>query len=125
MDKTIPESVLWDAISALERAEHHVTHKQRSDAAMALRVAIHRSEAAAALKGTVRVPVEPWQPIETAPKDGTRLLVFDPDVGRIVAGAGWDNDTPAQIRWEVMNDICVCPTHWMPLPAAPKEPKHG
>lgn len=31
----------WDAIAALERSEHHVTSKQKSDAAMALRLAIH------------------------------------------------------------------------------------
>jgi hypothetical protein len=41
MDKLVPvpESVLWDAIAALERAETHITVKQKSNAAMALRLA--------------------------------------------------------------------------------------
>lgn len=40
----VPEKVLWDAITALERSEHHVTFKQKSDAAMALRLAARRSD---------------------------------------------------------------------------------
>lgn len=35
---SVPEKVLWDAVAALERAGTHVTGKQKSDAAMALRV---------------------------------------------------------------------------------------
>ena len=37
--RVVPEKVLWDAIAALERSEHHVTGKQKSDAAMALGLA--------------------------------------------------------------------------------------
>ena len=35
----VPESALWDAVAALERSEKHVTGKQKSDAAQALRLA--------------------------------------------------------------------------------------
>lgn len=70
-----------------------------------------------------------WQPIETAPRDGTWLLLTGGDIQY-----GWDGDTVPP---------CVCghssgrewqfawydggaygeylrPTHWMPLPAPPE-----
>jgi hypothetical protein len=60
-----------------------------------------------------------WQPIETAPKDGTRILLwvlsqYDPReaVGR------WDSHGYWAIDY---NDVPCDPTHWMPLPAPPKE----
>ena len=65
-----------------------------------------------------------WQPIETAPKDGTEIL------------ACWDAPTPEYktrgvVRWEIYNAVgdgywATAPgdwnkrcTHWMPLPTAP------
>lgn len=41
---SVAVEVLWDAVAALERAEHHVTGKQKSDAATALRLAAHEQE---------------------------------------------------------------------------------
>ena len=79
-----------------------------------------------------------WQPIETAPKNGDELIGYRPDQGvfvfrwalmeEIVAKdmhgdpiedydedqADWWHD-----RWGWMEDDLV-PTHWMPLPPAPK-----
>ncbi len=58
-----------------------------------------------------------WQPIATAPKDGTQVLLFWK--GNI-AQAAWVSDWA---WWEVSgwreNLIVARPTHWMPLPAAP------
>lgn len=55
-----------------------------------------------------------WQPIETAPKDGTEVLLLSTNSKRDIAmycnGVwldGYSND--------------VDPTHWMPLPSAVKE----
>lgn len=72
-----------------------------------------------------------WQPIETAPKDGTRILLFD---GMGIAIASWwvpdptdfddddDFDEPLP-GWCVESAECVEfwhePTHWMPLPEPP------
>jgi hypothetical protein len=62
-----------------------------------------------------------WQPIETAPKDGTRFLAPSID-GRTVTiglwsdqwGGYWDDLTVGHLngQWH--------PTHWMPLPPPPE-----
>jgi hypothetical protein len=75
-----------------------------------------------------------WQPIETAPKDGTRVILgfFRPNVfetldqkpqagivlGRYVRGdvpplcaSAWQTESGQGFQWE--------PTHWMPLPEPP------
>lgn len=66
-----------------------------------------------------------WQPIETAPKDGTRILVIN-DRGIFVAS--WSEEGPDNCLddfWHVTNgkywmDLRgMLPTHWMPLPSGP------
>jgi hypothetical protein len=63
-----------------------------------------------------------WQPIETAPKDGTTLLVFDRNDGPVVAewerhfGGMWTVSAYALDTSRVSCD----PTHWMYLPIAPE-----
>lgn len=64
-----------------------------------------------------------WLPIEGAPKDGTPILA-------------WDGDRMTVVIWQPLTEngywsLHVCggyaytgdfsPTHWMPLPAPPKE----
>lgn len=54
-----------------------------------------------------------WQPIETAPKDGSSILLATPK-GRIADGF-W---SPVYGVWS-WPYVMVEPTHWMPLPEAP------
>ena len=85
-----------------------------------------------------------WQPIETAPKDGTDIMLSN---GAVVAEGHWlhveggirehrdlegryigqdeDEGYDGWIDW--FGGMLPEPTHWMPLPAAPttQEPQHG
>lgn len=58
-----------------------------------------------------------WKPIETAPKNGTRVLIADLDVWMAVArfwpcNMYWSEDAASGLR---LNE----PTHWMALPLPP------
>jgi hypothetical protein len=57
-----------------------------------------------------------WQPIETAPKDGTRALVFVPRYG---AMSGHFSENKWHCHSAINRD--AQPTYWMHLPDAPKE----
>lgn len=76
------------------------------------------------------------QPIETAPKDGTDILVFaevatvwvahiawwrgkDEDLGFGDEDVGWWSYTRGSVSQELL-DSFQAPTHWMPLPDLPK-----
>jgi hypothetical protein len=64
-----------------------------------------------------------WQPIDTAPKNGTGIIVFYyPKAG--MAFAFWDGEDFLEVS--VASGIVGVakqykPTHWMPLPAPPKK----
>jgi hypothetical protein len=68
-----------------------------------------------------------WQPIETAPKDGTRILAYGVlglESHKSIGTVKW-NDTcslwqcdPSEAS-EYHPEACDL-THWMPLPEAPK-----
>lgn len=74
-----------------------------------------------------------WQPIETAPKDGTWILVYgkgteDEDEPRQIAVAQYTNYLNSSITaWHWQFAWCDGghlgyfsePTHWMPLPSKP------
>lgn len=66
-----------------------------------------------------------WRPIETAPKDGTDVLVCLSDTVAIahwskgLGGSGWLDDSGAGHHdyWNYVG--LISPTHWRPLPAPP------
>lgn len=61
---------------------------------------------------------EEWRPIDTAPRDGTQVLLTGVGLdrwistGRWVNGHWYDDDGPGWL---------ANVTHWMPLPAPPRE----
>lgn len=66
-----------------------------------------------------------WQPIATAPKDGTWLLLFryERDGNRIAEGK-WGCGLMGTYGWGGNGwsyPLNNKPTHWMPLPSPPKE----
>lgn len=75
-----------------------------------------------------------WKPIETAPRDGTHVLLFAPeDHPKIVVGfyEVFDTADGATEEWWAYADMTLRdisgeigggaggPTHWMPLPDEP------
>lgn len=72
-----------------------------------------------------------WQPIESAPKDGTAILAFwNMEIdGRLIR----NDDCYALARWNGHEWVSVDdedrsytdPTHWMPLPPAPEDNDDG
>lgn len=90
-----------------------------------------------------REPLTEWLPIETAPKDGTAVLVMrdiwpgsetgraEKCTGHNTYVAAWWADEGNSGEWVCYMDrieepICpIEPTHWMPLPPPPIEEAHG
>ena len=89
-----------------------------------------------------------WQPIETAPKDGSEVLVWRADCGILLARwtapiefmttAELEAESDGNDDWMEEPDwFCAdfvsgsrldgmeAPTHWRPLPATPKEARNG
>lgn len=64
-----------------------------------------------------------WQPIETAPKDGSWLLGYDRDAetygGKTHKVIRWKGGWWTQ--WSEHDGVCNA-THWMPLPQSPRDP---
>ncbi len=73
-----------------------------------------------------------WQPIETAPKDGSWFVIWthgEPEVGRYnptmwtdykpVGGGLFRAEEKEIYQWDGFNNFDAA-THWMPLPEPPK-----
>lgn len=64
-----------------------------------------------------------WQPIKTAPKDGTNIIVYRPSFdGRYIPQVGmdwWFKTNSGDMTWAKSRPDTQ-PTHWMPFPEPPK-----
>ena len=71
-----------------------------------------------------KVEGDGWLPIESAPKDGTIVLLgwHDPDIEEIGAVAGWYEGGPTDRCWYDQYHEPVTATHWMPLRPLPSAP---
>lgn len=64
---------------------------------------------------------EKWEPIDSAPRDWTDVLLFDPAYPhdhRTVFEGYFDAETEA---WLSAEGETVSPTHWQPLPEPPAQ----
>ena len=73
-----------------------------------------------------------WQPIETAPKDGTEILLYDKNVWRLYPSQEEIVTYSFHVGWWLFGvwvghdssggeyGCDLTPTHWMPLPEAPE-----
>ena len=68
-----------------------------------------------------------WQPIETAPRDGTRVILAALDEFYVRVAEGyfddewfWSTDSYRELGREG-----ISPTHWMPLPEPPNTKMAG
>lgn len=63
-----------------------------------------------------------WQPIATAPRDGSVLLLYWPTLSITnYPAVGVNHDDGYGWEWLSNRDYGeVFPTHWLPLPEAPK-----
>jgi len=61
-----------------------------------------------------------WQPIKTAPKDGTWILAWGID--KSVQRVSWGRTRQGELQWCTPHGWCAFRylTHWMPLPDPPK-----
>ena len=61
-----------------------------------------------------------WQPISTAPRDGTSILIFEAQDGTTgtVRISRWRDDT-IPTGWTGSDRA---PSHWLPLPLPPNKP---
>lgn len=88
------------------------------------------SKTAALLDWAVTAEPSGWMPIETAPKDGTEMLLWEVGSNVPVIGSWYDRRERWYASTEHYNtdgDACVIDTlwsdgiqHWMPLPQPPE-----
>jgi len=68
-----------------------------------------------------------WQPIDTAPRDGTTIIVWPPTWRGATSCATWDDGLHAirpRPHWRRLDALgngrlCPPPTHWRPVLAGP------
>jgi hypothetical protein len=114
----IPEEIVEAARVALMASISAARNKTAEEAVNIIATALHEAVKAEREKNA-------WQPIDTAPKDGTRIML----VGGVYHGfpfsGYWDFSpySPDSPWTTVVGRHTLyehCPTHWMPLPSAPK-----
>ena len=60
-----------------------------------------------------------WQEIQTAPRDGTAVLLFRAEWDMLQVGVQYEG---TGIWQNSCGDVLREPTHWMMLPAPPRKP---
>lgn len=63
-----------------------------------------------------------WQPIETAPRDGSLFLAYEAKQENEIYECWWQDDLSNWSGWQDWWDSEPEPTHWMVRPAPPATP---
>lgn len=113
----ITDQMVEAALQAYCGQDHQLDFGALPDHFAAMRAALEAAEATA------------WQPIETAPRDGSQYLLYFPNGD--VWGVYYDSEGTADWWPPGLDNARNCatqnrvianePTHWRPLPAASKE----
>lgn len=103
----------------LVRKGKHIDHEAAWDDAVYFIIAAANfmDEHEATIRAALSEPE--WQPISTAPRDGTPVLVYAPYGGGFITQSYWKAMPNNGHMW-VVDCGEICPTHWMPLPSPPK-----
>lgn len=71
---------------------------------------------------TAAAPWPAWQSIESAPRDGTRVLLWDPLDTEWVPGRWSARDGVRAASWRhCPGGWPIAAEHWLPLPPAPEQ----
>jgi len=116
---TLNEQGFWESTARQTMAEHMLACPKRPEKKLLEKIEELETRAT-------------WQPIETAPDDGTEVLVLDNDTGEVRVGI---RKMYSQVKYEQTgkhwyewfrddkfapgHTWSVMATHWMPLPAPP------
>lgn len=108
---------------------HYIFLDERTSAARnAWRAGIrHAQKRLVASVPTAPASVDPWFPIDTAPKDGTAILLGGCTWGPNVRVGSWEKARFNRSTRDYDSDWCsgsdqggINPTHWIPLPQEPR-----
>ncbi|MEM8615447.1 MAG: hypothetical protein AAGF20_00780 [Pseudomonadota bacterium] len=123
---TLTERTRWEAI---EQAWYELG---RSQLGQSMRL-VDADGFIASLKASGLTIEQDWQGIESAPKDGTNILIDSNDYERpdvvfwdaaYAEGGFYRNDDTAWVT-SGGEQLSVEPTHWKPLPATPAAQEEG
>ena len=62
-----------------------------------------------------------WLAIETAPKDGTHVLVYVPPLRQAGTAKYLRAFNTTGVQWWSVGSGACLPSHWMPLPPPPQD----
>lgn len=132
-EKANPHAQWLRELAGHMRSDHNWSHANTCEGAAREidALAKHRDELLAAHEGSAHEPpVDQWQPIDTAPKDGTPVLVCNSERGGAwiayyvsVYPSGYKPEDPwsslmLNMRWHDTKWASTVPTHWQPIPPA-------
>lgn len=119
--KTAVDAVALILFDAFAKAEPNSVMVQHPTSYWATFADMARAALPALSSTTAPAMDRGWQPIETAPRDGTQVIAYQE--GDIYT-ARWltdepDEGPPTTGWWDTVNASFEAPTHWIPQPAAP------